>query len=204
MQHQADGDMQGIVAAALMTATVAFVVAKKPMPALVTAIAGVAYFSMYRSISSHTSAPAEKEREVVAARYADWALTTPLILFMLLRKSPTAPWLAFVCGADALMIAAGYLGVVSERANRRAWFALSCAFFLPVLAAVGAFLIGARKKQTGGLWAAALILLVWLAYPVVWWMQYCVEGSGALSNSRATGITAALDVIAKVGFGVLI
>ena len=200
--------LQGLVCAVLLAATVAFAFAKKPGPALVTAIAGFAYFSMQRSLSRPEAPQAEKDREVVTARYADWVLTTPLILFMLLRKSLSMPWLAFVCGADALMIAAGYLGVVADQSveARRAWFSLSCAFFVPVIVAVGKFLFDATRthKQTGGVWAAVLILLVWLAYPIIWWSQYCVEGDRGILNDRATSITAALDVIAKVGFGMLI
>lgn len=190
---------QGVATVLFLAATAAFLSARRPGPALVTAIAGVAYFSMQRRISDDDP---EAGRKINAARYADWILTTPLILFMLLRGFLPGPWLAFVCGADALMIATGYLGVAEERTveARRAWFALSCAFFVPVLAALVAYIAAAPRRSSGS--ACALILVVWLAYPVVWWSQYCV--TDGLTPVRANQITAALDVVAKVGFGILL
>lgn len=183
-------DVKVVAATLLLSATVAFALFDKPAPALVTAIAGVAYFSMVES------------RDAIAARYADWILTTPIILFLLLRKTLSAPWVAFVCGADALMIATGYLGATQASVeDRRAWFALSCAFFVPVILAL---VYAIRSSRFGaGVARAAFVLVVWLAYPVVWWAQYCLRGE-SIGPERASEITAALDVVAKIGFGVLI
>ena len=197
--------LQLFTSAVLATATVCFAAARRPLPALVTAIAAVAYFTMYRALQQQQQKPLHPQHQqppqLIAARYADWLLTTPLILFMLLRDVLPGPWLAFVCGADVMMIATGYLGVSEATpAGRRAWFALSCALFVPVVYALGTSLM-TRRTRTRSWWAAVLSLAIWLAYPIVWFAQYCVP---AIGPETANAITAALDVTAKVGFGLLI
>ena len=195
--------LQLLVCAVLLLATVGFVAWRRPGPALITAIASVAYFAMQRALAANAGGQQQPQPLLLGARYADWLLTTPLILYLLLKDSLSPAWLALVCGADALMIVAGYLGATVEATvqGRRAWFALSFAFFVPVLAAV-AHKLGSRAH---GRAAAALVLAIWPAYPVLWWAQYCrADAAAGLSPAQANAWTAALDVVAKVGFGILL
>jgi bacteriorhodopsin len=83
------------------------------------------------------------------ARYLDWVFTTPLLLIGLLTLGLRAVsgsgeavrdrlgLIAGVIGADVLMIITGLFGALSMNSQHKyIWFAISCGFFLAVLAAV--------------------------------------------------------------------
>jgi bacteriorhodopsin len=108
-------------------------------------------------------------------------------------------WL--VAGADALMIATGYLGTLeSTPAARLAWFTLSAVLFVAPVVALARCAGGAKFKNTP---AVILTLVVWLLYPVLWLLQYAAPAGHGMRWDTANAWTAVLDVIAKVGFGIL-
>ncbi len=47
-----------------------------------------------------------------------------------------------------------------------------------------------------------LLLILWVIYPIVW--LFGTIGNAALSTSAEAGISAVLDLVAKVGFGIVL
>ena len=146
--------------------------------ALIPIVAGSAYYAML-SDKVHT------ERY----RYMDWAVTTPLMLIALLSANGFQTGsISTAIGADMLMIYFGYKGTQQVTLGKKQLnFVISCAFFLPVLY----FL----NKCKHALNAKYLTILVWLLYPVVWYMNESKQWTNAMSTS----IYAVMDVCAKVG-----
>lgn len=171
------------------------------VPAAVTMIACVAYAGMYSvapsvpTTSASTSATTSDARKrLLQFRYADWAVTTPLILAVLLaRRRMSVPKITFVVVADVLMVVCGYLGKCEPDARKRAmWFSLGMVLFLPVVLAL--------LHASNGSRAAAISLCVWSAYPAVW----VLSDLRKITTATEDDVTAVLDVVAKVGVGLLL
>lgn len=163
-------------------ATVYLAMLGEYIPAIVTMTAGFSYIAMYL-----------REQDILAARYLDWAITTPIILFVILTKAKMSlPKVLFVMAADFFMIVTGYLGKrETDQTKKMVWYWLGMILFVPVVVA----LAGVLKNQK----AAALSLLIWFAYPFVW---IAAENKSITADMEAN-VTAILDVTAKVGFGLL-
>lgn len=176
--------------AAFAAATALLLRREAYVPAAVTMIACVAYAGMY---SVAPSVPDARKR-LLQFRYADWAVTTPLILAVLLaRRRMSVPKITFVVVADVLMVVCGYLGKCEPDARKRAmWFSLGMVLFLPVVLAL--------LHASNGSRAAAISLCVWSAYPAVW----VLSDLRKITTATEDDVTAVLDVVAKVGVGLLL
>ena len=187
--------------------------------AFVCAIAACAYFAMASGQGVHTFVDAEGvPRTVFWARYIDWALTTPLLLIGLatvgmprvraVHAREQNGRIGGLIGADVMMIATGLFAALSAQAHVRwIWFAISCVAFLFVL-----FIIAGRMrveaadrghdhKQLYNRLLGTLVVL-WLIYPLVW--AAGTEGVGALELRDEVAVYAVVDILAKVGFGLLL
>jgi bacteriorhodopsin len=146
------------------------------------------------------------------ARYVDWSVTTPLLLLGLamsaLHGAHRRPALvAALLGADVLMIVTGLFSALSEDpAHRLAWFLVSTGAFLAVLAA----LLGPLRREAarrdparrGAYRRNTLVLVVlWCVYPVV--VALGPHGAGVIGATTETGWIAVVDLLAKVGYGLL-
>jgi bacteriorhodopsin len=122
-------------------------------------------------------------------RYADWAITTPIMLLALLVSQGTELMAtAAIVLLDIFMIYAGYKGAAeSEDKKKIHWFALGCLAFLPIIYVM---LSMTKSKK-----AVILTLIVWLLYPVVW----LLDEQRKISNTTTTVSYSIMDVIAKVG-----
>eukprot|EP00873_Tetraselmis_striata_P033952 jgi/Tetstr1/454216/TSEL_041135.t1 len=158
-------------------------------PALATAlsvtvlwVASLAYLCMALGVAS-----------VPAARHLDWLVTTPLLLADLgLAAGAPVHEIVLACGADVLMVAAGYLAVASP-GHRTAMWSAGMAFFAPVLWMV--YRWHARAPDSKKM-AFKLTLALWAAYPAIFFMD---------ESSPVTQWTyAAVDVAAKAGVGALL
>ena len=127
-------------------------------------------------------------------RHSDWLLTTPLMLAALLYANdvPISVIIPMVA-CDILMILAGYLGTkTKDPIESKGYFALGMLAFLPIVAIL--------LQQTKNMHAVYLTLVVWLLYPVVYWIQ-----ENALVETKYTTIAyACMDIIAKTGLIYLI
>ncbi|MBJ7333655.1 MAG: bacteriorhodopsin [Thermoleophilia bacterium] len=177
----------------------------------VCAIAAVAYYAMATGLGTITV----NGNEIFFARYADWVLTTPLLLLGLITVGiaavaggeagrERAGLIGFVIGADILMIVTGFVAALDNDDDKYVWYAISCVFFLLVLWAV----YGPVKEYVSSamkpLYVRLLTILtvLWLIYPVLWLLG--TEGTGTLDLTGEIAVFAVIDVIAKVGFGILL
>ena len=183
--------------------------------AFVVAIAALAYFAM----ANGQGTVEVGDRVVYYARYIDWLFTTPLLLLGLLtlalpRLNDPAQarernaLVGTVIGADILMIATGAVAALStDDAVKWMWYAISCAAFAVVLYALVVPLRAAarlRGVEYANLYERLAIVLVvlWFTYPIVWAVG--TEGMAAVGLSTEVAIFAVVDILAKVGFGLLL
>ena len=182
---------------------------------LVLAIASLAYFAMANGQGTFIV----DGRVVYYARYIDWVFTTPLLLIGLMTvamprlQSPEQArdrnaLLGTVIGADVLMIVTGAIGAITvDTTVKYLWYAFGCIAFLVVLYQI---LIPIRAAARGRgteharlydrlLW---VLIVLWFVYPIVWVLG--TEGSQVIGLSAEVGIFAIVDILAKVGFGLLL
>lgn len=159
-------------------------------------------------------------RLVYFARYIDWVFTTPLLLIGLMGVGLAAVrqageevrqrngLVAGVIGADILMIVTGLFGALSlDNTNKYIWFVVSCLFFLGVLFIIWGPIRASAMAQggeMGALYQKLLLILtvLWFIYPVLWILG--TEGTGAISLNAEVGVFAVIDLLAKVGFGIVL
>ena len=181
----------------------------------VLAIAALAYFAMANGQGTFIV----DERVVYYARYIDWVFTTPLLLIGLMTvalprlQSPGQArdrnaLLGTVIGADVLMIVTGAIGALTVDATvKYLWFAFGCIAFLVVLYEILIPIRAAardRSPEHARLYDRLLwtLMVLWFVYPIVWVLG--TEGSLIIGLSGEVGIFAIVDILAKVGFGLLL
>ncbi|SDY00968.1 bacteriorhodopsin [Halobellus clavatus] len=181
----------------------------------ITAIAFVNYLSMALGFGLTTVTVGGEELPIYWARYTDWFFTTPLLLIDLgLLAGANRNELASLVGLDMLMIGTGALatlsggaGVLSGGARRIIWWGVSTGFLLVLLYMLYGSL-GDKASRLSGDAASTfstlrtLIVVVWLVYPV-WWIVG-TEGLGIISLNIETAGFMVLDLVAKVGFGIIL
>lgn len=145
------------------------------------------------------------------ARYIDWGLTTPLLLLALaitatpLGHRPVAA-VAALLFADIYMIVTGGFAEASAGYARLFWYAVSTAAFVVVLLILWGPLRelaerGEEPRASTYKRHAATLSAVWLAYPVVYALGPGILGWWGAVTTIA--LFTALDLIAKVGYGLL-
>ena len=143
----------------------------------------------------------------LVARYADWAVTTPillagLVLTALHERRQASGFMVAIITLDVLMILTGLIASLAILPIAKIiWFLWSCAAFLGVLYILWGPLRVQSRDDGGPLDAAyrknlAFLTVVWLLYPVVFAVG--PEGVRALSGNAAAWAILALDVTAKV------
>jgi len=186
---------------------------------LITAIAFVNYLAMALGFGATTVNIGGEERLIYWARYTDWFFTTPLLLVDLaLLARASRNQIATLVSLDALMIGTGVLatltgggfvvlGALDDAARRLIWWGVSTGFLLVLLY----FLFGTLSEQAQSLSSDVgakfaqlrnLIVVIWLVYPV-WWLVG-TEGLNAVGLGIETAGFMVLDLVAKVGFGILL
>jgi len=167
-------------------------------------IAVVAYALMalgFGRIESQSGNP------VYALRYLDWLLTTPLhVLYLGLLAGATAGMLSRALGLMAATIVLGFVGAVLAGPLQWLGFLGGGTAFLGVLYYLyRGFETEARKRDgtTLALYGKlrAFTVVLWLVYPVIW--LTAPAGFGLMNVTTATLVVAYIDVVAKVGFGLI-
>lgn len=149
---------------------------------------------------------------VFVARYVDWVVTTPLLLIGLIgvavKQGHGRGLVGTAIGADILMIVTGLFGALSlDDTNKYMWFVISCLFFLIVLGVVWGP-VRAMAASAGGATASlytkllGILTVLWFIYPVLWLLGS--EGTGAISLNAEVAVFAVIDLLAKVGFGLVL
>ncbi|MFB6157282.1 MAG: bacteriorhodopsin [Haloferacaceae archaeon] len=178
--------------------------------ALVPGVAFASYLAMLFGFGvAEVTVQGRGSVDVYWARYADWLFTTPLLLVILgLLAGADGETLFGAVAVDAFMIVTGLAATLSRaRTYRFVWWGISVfafllvAYFLVVTLDDRARRRGPETVRTFRL-LRNLTLGLWAAYPV-WWL---LGGNGAGlvgPGAEALGF-AVLDVLAKVGFGILL
>ncbi|MFW6321500.1 MAG: bacteriorhodopsin [Halohasta sp.] len=181
----------------------------------ITAIAFVNYLAMALGFGLTTIELGGEEVPIYWARYTDWLFTTPLLLLDLaLLAGANRNQIYALVGLDVLMIGTGAIATLSTSAaflgevgNRLVWWGVSTALLVVLLY----FLYGTLSDEAKRLSAKAqstfttlrnLIVFVWLVYPV-WWLLG-TEGLALVSLNIETAGFMVLDLVAKVGFGIIL
>lgn len=189
-----------------------------------SAVATVAYALLYSDwdtgfrLQGELWVPTEEARHSVGTRYIDWSVTVPLLTVELLAvcsiAGARARNLRFRTMAAAfLMIVTGYLGsqVIADGRDRTAlvvWGLISTVFFvylaLALIGAVRASLPTMGTEAATSLRNATIVLLGSFGiYPLIYAIPVFVDVTAAWLAAIQVGYSAA-DVVAKVGFGVLV
>ena len=169
-------------------------------------------FALYLIMATgYGSYGAEGGHPTVWIRYVTWFLSTPLLILALtyLGRS-SAPLVGGLLGANAFMIATGFVATVltedTPAALHLVWWAISSGAYVGIAwAFLGRYKREARAAlpNSGAVFdrLVAVHLVLWTAYPVVWILS--PEGLGVLASGVAAMLYAVLDIAAKVGFGLL-
>ena len=140
-------------------------------------------------------------------RYLDWLVTTPLLLMDLAALAGvSAEDTMMTVILDVLMILAGLAGGLTSGFPCFVLWVLGCIFFVPIvydLAVTFRSKASAVGPEAGATYSklTALTVIVWSAYPVVF---FFAEYSGILSVSMEVLAYGIMDVTAKCLFGFIL
>lgn len=144
---------------------------------------------------------------VFVPRYADWILTTPLLLaFLGLLAGSDRRELALVVAANTLVMVLGFAAALLEGAVGYGLFVVASVAYVGLLY----LLLGpvsARATDRGPGVASLftslrnLTVVLWSVYPTVWLLG--PPGAGLLSPSVDVMLITYLDLLTKVGFGLI-
>ena len=146
------------------------------------------------------------------ARYADWSVTTPLLLLtlsMTAMRHETKRWGA-VTGlvlSDVLMIVTAFaFGAAETGPVKWTWFIVSCAAFLGVYYVLWkpyAEIAAGERDDIRATYRrnASILSVLWFLYPVV--LFFAPDGLNMLSDTASVLCIAVLDVLAKVVYGLM-
>ena len=190
----------------------------------IAGVAALSYLVLYSTwdagftLSGDVYVPNEEARSTLSPRYIDWSITVPLLTAELLAvcsiAGARARNLRFTTMAAAfLMIVTGYLGsqVLAQGRDTTAlvvWGCISTVFYVYLYVA----LIGAVRSSLGSMGSeagvslrnATIVLLgTFGVYPLVYAIPVFVDVTPAWLTGMQVAYSAA-DVLAKVGFGVLV
>jgi bacteriorhodopsin len=173
----------------------------------IPATAAVSYFAMATGFGLTEIDVAGETLSIYWARYADWLITTPLLLVDLaLLAQASRNTIYTLVGLDVLMIVTGLIGALaSTPAIRIVWWGVSTALLVFLLYFLVQSLNEAASRQTESVRNLTatlrnMLIVLWLAYPVVWILG--TEGTLELIPLYVeTAAFMVLDLTAKVGFG---
>lgn len=175
--------------------------------AVVVSIPGIAVVA-YLVMALGVGAVRTNGAVVYVPRYVDWLLTTPLnVLFLGLLAGVDRETLTRLVGLQVLTIAFGLAGaVVGGIGGYLAFLAGSAAFAGVVWLLyrdVAASAAGSLGEIEYGIYRTLrnFVVVLWLVYPVIWLLAS--TGIGLMDVETTTLVVTYLDVVTKVGFGLI-
>jgi sensory rhodopsin len=175
--------------------------------AVLVSIPGIAIFA-YALMALGIGGIEVGGQTVWAPRYVDWLLTTPLnVLFLGLFAGADRETIGQLVGLQTLTIVFGMAGALTDGLIAWGLFALGAASF----AGVGYLLYGAISDAARGSLSEVgfglyetlrnFVVVLWGIYPIIWILGQ--TGVGLMDLETTTMVVAYLDVVTKVGFGLL-
>jgi bacteriorhodopsin len=146
------------------------------------------------------------------ARYADWVVTTPLLLVALSLTAmfylPKKKWtiVGALVAADVIMILCGLIGDLSPYPIRYVYFGIGTAALLVIFFITWGPLLQIADSQGPELGrvyrrVAAYLTLFWVGYPLTWILG--PSGVRLLGQDVDTVLFVMLPIFSKVGFSLL-
>jgi sensory rhodopsin len=169
------------------------------LPPLVSLIAGSAYVGMFALETELIAFGADVE----LLRFADWAITTPLITYYLGHLAGVERSIKIAAAvANVVMIALGYVFVAVSGTIQWVAFGASMICFVALLylfvQTFGRALIGASQASRSLFISLRdLTVATWSVYPVVYLLGPI--GLGVIHPADVAFLVMALDLTAKVG-----
>lgn len=146
------------------------------------------------------------------ARYADWVVTTPLLLLVLswtamhtIRKDITL--IAALMGTDVVMVASGLVADLStDLVMRWTFYSVGCVALVIILGLIWGPLKRIADTQHPDLArvyrrVAGMLSVLWVGYPTVWLLG--PSGLRVIDQTTDTLLFVALPVLSKVGFSIV-
>ena len=145
------------------------------------------------------------------ARYADWVVTTPLLLVALwmtattrTEKRPHVPTLVTIVAADVVMILCGLIGDLSEGPARYVYFGIGVGALLLIFWTVFVPLrqVAQHDAQVSDVYnkVSVYLALFWIGYPLTWILG--PSGIGVIGQTLDSVLFILLPIFSKVGFSI--
>jgi len=144
---------------------------------------------------------------VFVPRYLDWLLTTPLhVLYLGLLAGAAAGVTYRAVGLMAATIVFGFAGAMLAGPAKWLLFLAGFGSFVGVVFdTVGEFEAAATEGDATGYAVfrklRAFLVVLWFIYPLIW--LAAPVGFDLMNVTTAALVTAYIDVVAKVGFGLI-
>jgi len=145
---------------------------------------------------------------VYLVRYIDWLLTTPInVLYLALLAQTSRQNVYKLVGLQALTIVFGFAGAVAATPLSYLLFALGAACFAGVVSLLYGEIADDATATLSDLESSLyrtlrnFVVVLWSVYPVVWLLGQA--GIGLMDVETASLVIVYLDVVTKVGFGVI-
>lgn len=173
---------------------------------MITGIATCAYLTMY-SGAGYSWIPEKTDSfsPFYWARYIDWLLTTPLMVWDVLALAGAPNDEILMCvGIDMLMILFGVVGAQTPEHQKWWFFIIGCLCFVHVVQTLLKYRnVGKYGEVTRALYnkVAMLTIVLWTFYPIVW---VVAEGTRLVSASLEACLYMIMDVTSKCVFGFMI
>ena len=150
-------------------------------------------------------------REVYFARYCDWIVTTPLLLFVLASSGMffrplDKTTIGTLIGLDVVMILSGLFADLTTRAPVQwFWYTVGCVCLVLIFGILWGRVrreAYAHNEEIGQAYTrlAAFFTALWLGYPLIWALS--PSGLGVFGPSTTVALFVVLPVVSKVGFSI--
>lgn len=177
--------------------------------ATVPFIAATAYLAMAFGIGTFVKLDGSA---TYFARYADWSVTTPILLSSLVllafhergRTGEVGGYFTSIIVLDVLMVSTGLISsLAATSAAKWVWYLWSCAAFLGVLYLLWGPLRAMAVERGGALGAAyrknvTFLTIVWFLYPIVFLIG--PEGLKIITDPASVWAILVMDIVAKVAY----
>lgn len=178
------------IAFSLLFVSFAFLIfSKEPWIALIPGIAALAYYMMIRDRMRCRQPLCESVSRIEQYRYADWILTSPLMLLaILVTNNASLSTITGTLGADIVMILSSFFGAqASSDTLKMGLFSVGCIAFIHIL-----YILSTMKKAK---YAVLLMISMWILYPIL----RIVDEKALITKDNANITYSVMDVVAKVG-----
>ena len=144
-------------------------------------------------------------------RYADWIVTTPLLLWALFSTAyfyRPFEWTLFIglVFADIVMILCGLFGdLATDTGVKWVFYSVGVGALMTMIAIVWGKMrrvAHAQSPELGRAYTkvAAFLSVAWVGYPLIWALG--PMGAGLLGHAPTTALFVVLPILSKVGFSI--